>query len=178
MATEKLSETHGITFDPETIRQMMIRAGIWKMRQRKKPEYFAWRERRSAYGELQQFDGSYHNWFEGRNPEMLEACLLASIDDATGKITCAEFAANEGMLFIFQQKEQPEFWMKDMKFPLDIIFINDDTVTDITKNAKPNDSPNRPRYKPTTNINYVLEVNAGDTDKKKIQVGDKVTINQ
>lgn len=85
---------------------------------------------------------------------------------------------DEGMLFIFQQKEQPEFWMKDMKFPLDIIFINDDTVTDITKNAKPNDSPNRPRYKPTTNINYVLEVNAGNTDKKKIQVGDKVTINQ
>jgi transposase len=106
MATEKLSETHGITFDPETIRQMMIRAGIWKMRQRKKPEYFAWRERRSAYGELQQFDGSYHNWFEGRNPEMLEACLLASIDDATGKITCAEFAANEGIEAVFW------FWWK------------------------------------------------------------------
>jgi hypothetical protein len=43
---------------------------------------------------MQQFDGSYHKWFEDRGKE---ECLLASIDDATGKITQAEFTDNEGV---------------------------------------------------------------------------------
>ncbi len=83
---------------------------------------------------------------------------------------------NQGMLFFFQEKGKHSFWMKDMKFPIDIIFINDDTITDITKNAQPDDSPNRPRYAPSVDINYVLEVNAGEADKKNIKVGDNVTI--
>lgn len=97
MATEKLAAIHGIKLDDETIRQMMIRAGLWKGRKRRSKEYHCWRERRAHYGELQQFDGSYHDWFEGRNPDIPEACLLASIDDATGKITKAVFAPNEGV---------------------------------------------------------------------------------
>jgi len=101
MACEKLTELHGIQLGRETIRRIMITAHIWKMKERKKPEYFAWRERMASYGELLQFDGSYHPWFEGRNPLILEACLLASIDDATGKITFAEFAANEGVEAVF-----------------------------------------------------------------------------
>lgn len=106
LASEKLQEKHGIRFDPETIRQIMIRAGIWKAKQRRKKEYHCWRERRSGYGELQQFDGSYHDWFEGRNPAFPEICLLASIDDATGKITNAIFEQNEGVEAVFR------FWMR------------------------------------------------------------------
>ena len=102
LATEKLRESHEITFDPETIRHMMIRAGIWKAKQRRKTTYRCWRERKESFGELQQFDGSYHNWFEGRNPVLPEVCLLASIDDATGKITHAMFDHNEGVVSVFQ----------------------------------------------------------------------------
>lgn len=104
-ATEKLDENHGITYDPETIRQMMIRNKIWKTNQKRKKEYHAWRERRAGFGELQQFDGSYHNWFEGRNSEVPEACLLTSIDDATGRITHAVFEENEGVCAVFR------FWI-------------------------------------------------------------------
>jgi hypothetical protein len=106
LAQEKLSQEHAIPYSDETIRHIMIKNEIWKTRRRRQPEYFSWRERRAGYGELQQFDGSYHNWFEGRNPEILEACLLASIDDATGKITGAEFAPNEGVDAVFW------FWWK------------------------------------------------------------------
>ena len=60
-----------------------------------------WRPRKDNYGEMQQFDGSYHRWLENRNEEM---CLLASIDDATGDITKATFAENEGV------KEVSKFW--------------------------------------------------------------------
>ena len=102
LATEKLQEVHGIILDSETIRHMMIRAGIWSVRKKRKNDYHSWRERRGCYGELQQFDGSYHDWFEGRNPLLPEVCLLASIDDATGKITHAVFAKNESVIEVFR----------------------------------------------------------------------------
>lgn len=99
---EKLHEFHGITLSDETIRAIMIRNHIWVIKKRKRGQYFSWRERRSSYGELQQFDGSYHNWFEKRNPLLPEVCLLASIDDATGKITYAKFDHNESITAVFR----------------------------------------------------------------------------
>ena len=97
MSSEKLQELHGIVLSSETIRAIMIRNHIWKSKKKKRSKYFSWRERRSSYGELQQFDGSYHNWFEGRNPHLPEVCLLAAIDDATGLITHAKFDHNESV---------------------------------------------------------------------------------
>ncbi|KKP53050.1 MAG: ISTde1, transposase [Candidatus Roizmanbacteria bacterium GW2011_GWA2_33_33] len=99
---EKLQEFHEINLSDETIRAIMIRNQIWQSHKRKRSQYFSWRERRSSYGELQQFDGSYHDWFEGRNPSLPEVCLLASIDDATGKITYAKFDHNESMTTVFR----------------------------------------------------------------------------
>ena len=101
MSSEKLHEFHKITLSSETIKAIMIRNHIWKSKKKKRSKYFSWRERRSSYGELQQFDGSYHNWFEGRNLALPEVCLLASIDDATGKITHAKFDRNESVEALF-----------------------------------------------------------------------------
>ena len=88
---------------------------------------------------------------------------------------------NEGMLFIFDQKSQPPFWMFDMNFPLDIIWISDDVIVDIDKNV-PIPKPNTPDYQlplytPEKPINYVLEVNAGFCEKNSIEVGDSVEFN-
>ena len=100
-ATEKLLELHKICHDPKTIRAIQIEAGLWKPRRSKrKDDHRSWRQRRSAFGEMQQFDGSYHNWFEGRSG-MTEACLLVSIDDATGKVVEAAFAPHEGVFPVF-----------------------------------------------------------------------------
>lgn len=104
-ATEKLAENHDISVSPETTRLWMIKEGLWKPRKQKQSEYHSWRPRKDYYGELEQFDGSYHFWFEKRfvdtegNP--IEVCLLAAIDDATGKITQASFSANEGVVAVF-----------------------------------------------------------------------------
>lgn len=99
-ASEKLSELHHIQRDPKTIRNIMIMEGLWKpdKKRRNGQEHRAWRERKAHYGQMQQFDGSYEKWFEERGPEL---CLLASIDDATGTITKAEFAEHEGTLPVF-----------------------------------------------------------------------------
>lgn len=100
-ATEKLRELHKIDHDPKTIRAIQMNAGLWKPRRsRTLGEHRSWRQRRSAYGEMQQFDGSYHDWFEGRGG-IIEACLLASIDDATGKVVELTFAPHEGVFPVF-----------------------------------------------------------------------------
>src|SRR3989344_1079046 len=83
----------------------MNESGLWKTHKQKKAEYRSWRPRKEYYGELEQFDGSYHYWFENRYKDkssgLIEVCLLLSVDDATGKITHAEFADNEGVVAEF-----------------------------------------------------------------------------
>ena len=106
LAAEKLSELHGISITAQTARIWMTEAGIWKSRRKKKTgEYRSWRPRKDYFGEMEQFDGSYHYWFEDRFVDeagnLIEVCLLASIDDAKGEITKAVFAANEGVIAVF-----------------------------------------------------------------------------
>lgn len=101
MAWEKLTAIHNIAIGRETVRQIMTRNGIWKSKKRKRGQYLSWRDRRAAYGELEQFDGSYHDWFEGRNPLLPETCLLAAIDDATGRLTKAVLGQNESVEAVF-----------------------------------------------------------------------------
>ncbi len=104
-ATEKLAEKHDIVISPETIRLWMMQEKLWKSRKQKSTTYRSWRPRKEHFGELEQFDGSYHLWFEDRfvdeNGDPIEVCLLAAIDDAEGKITKAEFLANEGVVAVF-----------------------------------------------------------------------------
>ncbi len=103
-ATEKLAQKHGVHISYGTTRLWMIEEKLWKPRTQKKNTYRSWRPRKEYYGELEQFDGSYHLWFENRFVDEygspIEACLLASIDDATGEITKATFSANEGVVAV------------------------------------------------------------------------------
>jgi len=100
-ASEKLCDVHKIVRDPKTIRRIMIEEELWKPRKgRKKQTHRSWRARKLRFGQMQQFDGSYHDWFEGRDG-VGEACLLLSVDDATGKITKAQFAKDEGVFPVF-----------------------------------------------------------------------------
>ena len=80
----------------------------------------------------------------------------------------------EGMIFMFPQKQVRSFWMKDMNFPLDIIWIDGDTILHIHEDLPPEgESPLR-RYSSEFPVNVVLEVNAGFCREFKIKVGDKV----
>ncbi len=84
---------------------------------------------------------------------------------------------NQGMLFIFEEKGKYYFWMKEMKFAIDIIYINDDTVVHIVKNAAPPKDPGiiPERYAPAEPVNYVLELNAGKAEELNIEKGSKIT---
>ncbi len=95
--SEKLIENHKISVDHETIRRWLRENAITTSIRRKRPHRKK-RERRSCYGELLQFDGSYHDWFEGRGAE---CCLLNFVDDATGKVYL-KFAISENTQDVLQ----------------------------------------------------------------------------
>jgi hypothetical protein len=80
LATEKLYERDGIKISDETLRHWLLNEGKWQKRKSRK--HRQWRVRRSCFGEMEQFDGSEHDWFEGRGPKCV---LLGYIDDATNK---------------------------------------------------------------------------------------------
>src|SRR3989344_3154807 len=67
-----------------------------------------------------------------------------------------------GMLFLFPEPYRYRFWMPDMHFPIDIIWIANDIVVDITEEVPPEDDLANPDfYRPRTPARYVLEINAG-----------------
>jgi transposase len=80
-AAEKMAEREGILVDHETLRRWLLSEELWK-RKRRSNTYRSRRERRESFGELVQFDGSHHAWFEGRRGT---CCLMNMVDDATGK---------------------------------------------------------------------------------------------
>jgi hypothetical protein len=91
LATEKLAEIDKLVINSETLRQRMIKEGLWKAKVKKVNRHY-FRERKESFGEMVQADGSPHLWFEERAP----ACtLLAFIDDATSQILHLEFADGE-----------------------------------------------------------------------------------
>jgi hypothetical protein len=81
---EHLEEDFGTIINKETLRQIMTTVGVWTPNPRRNKITRIMRERKSTFGMMTQFDGSYDDWFE--NGE--EQCLLHAIDDATGKSFC------------------------------------------------------------------------------------------
>jgi predicted peroxiredoxin len=92
LAQEKLLERDGLEISVSTLRRALTAAGLWKQG-RNGREYRARRNAREHFGELVQFDGSSHNWFEGRRGR---CCLITLIDDAT-KTRLSQFFEEETM---------------------------------------------------------------------------------
>ena len=92
LMAEKVEQMKGIRLSKETLRKMMIEAGVWKSKVKKKVEPHYARPKRKHRGELVQIDGSEHAWLEDRAPK---ATLLVFVDDATSQILAAEFVPEE-----------------------------------------------------------------------------------
>ena len=84
---------------------------------------------------------------------------------------------NCGMLFVYPDKKVRSFWMKDMNFPIDIIWIDDNEIVKIDKDLKPEGKFPKNHYSSDNPVDYVLEVNANYTEKNNINVNDRVEIN-
>jgi len=82
-------------------------------------------------------------------------------------------AENQGMLFLFDNEEVRSFWMKNTVLSLDMIFVNArNEIVTIHKYTTPYSEET---YVSTKPAKYVIELNAGYTDRKKISVGDRIS---
>lgn len=90
-----------------------------------------------------------------------------------------ELGSENGMLFVFDDYAGHSFWMKQMKIPLDIIWIAGSRIVDIEENVpfpKPGTPENAlPVYRPDVPANLVLEVEAGFAESNGIRIGSMVS---
>ncbi len=84
-----------------------------------------------------------------------------------------------GMWFVFAQPQVATFWMKEMQFPLDIVWVTDElqiagVAADVPAPGTPNSA--LPRYSSGIPVRYVLEINAGMAAELGIEPGDAVVV--
>ncbi len=87
----------------------------------------------------------------------------------------------QGMLFVFENPGQYGIWMKDMRFAIDILWLDENKkVVDLIAEVVPEQGKKDSEltiYKPSHNAKYVLEINAGLVKLNNIQVGDQAFFN-
>jgi uncharacterized membrane protein (UPF0127 family) len=122
---------------------------------------------------------------DGQNSGSVKTQVNIEIADTKEKRTQGlsgrqSLPANAGMLFLMEMESKPTFWMKGMLIPLDFIWILDNKVVDVLQNVPPPEPDQQdstlPRYSPVTQVNRVLEVNAGFIAKNGIKVGDTIQL--
>jgi uncharacterized protein len=110
-----------------------------------------------------------------QNPSPINLDIEIADDEAErmrGLMDRMSMPESAGMLFIFENDEPRSFWMKNTYISLDIIFINSNKeIVSIQKYTQPQTTSAIPSERPAM---YVLEVNAGFTDKYGINPGDRI----
>lgn len=87
----------------------------------------------------------------------------------------ASIPRDYGMLFIFDASDYISIWMKDMLFPIDIMWIDENNIiVHIEKNISPDTYPKI--FTPPFKARYVLELNAGMSDYYDLKIGEKVIL--
>lgn len=132
---------------------------------------------------------AYFLWHAGNAAAPVEARRTVEIAGATLHVDVADteslqerglsgrsgLAPDEGMLFVFETDGEYSFWMKEMLFPIDIVWISSDgEVVFVSKNVSPVSYP--ASMKPDTPARYVLELPAGFADAHGVEKGTKVRL--
>lgn len=126
------------------------------------------------FGESESICGSY----EQRNLEIGGKIVKVDVSDDSCKIVLGlsgrkSMSADRGMIFIFRNSGNYGFWMKDMNFPIDILWIdNDFNITGIEKSVSTSTYPSVLGEKYLAK--YVLELSSNFSDQNNIEVGNKI----
>jgi len=116
---------------------------------------------------------------------------VTPVERSQGLSGFSSLKKDEGMLFVFEELGYYGFWMKEMKFPIDIIWLSSQAslselegssngdlenvvqIVHIEHNLSPASFPEV--FQPLSVAQYVLEVNAGFSTQNNLEVGDQVT---
>jgi hypothetical protein len=97
----------------------------------------------------------------------------------TGLMFRGELPRGRGMLFSYGYDDYHSIWMKNMRFPIDIIWIDSSSnIVSLARDVKPCIREPCPVYRPSKKARYVLEVNANFTLENRVAIGQKVVIHQ
>lgn len=112
------------------------------------------------------------------NDENIKVEIAAdALSKAKGLGDRESLCENCGMVFVFGEKSKHVFWMKDMNFPLDIIYLNNDEIVEIFEDVQIfDDAGETTEVFPDKNADKVLELNAGWCRKNNVSVGDKIEL--
>lgn len=109
----------------------------------------------------------------GERKYTLEKAVTAD-EQRTGLSGRTALPKNKGMLFIFTKAEPVCFWMKDMRFPLDIIWLDGNKkVVHLVEDARPSSYPDT--FCPDDPARYVIELNAGEAAEAGIRTGQELS---
>ena len=123
-------------------------------------------------------NSNYSTGFIEINQKIINIEIASSpINQYFGLSKRKSLCADCGMLFIFTDKQIREFVMRNMEFPLDIIFIADGRIINIAENLEPEGNNPINKYKSIAPADKVLELNGGYCQKHGIEVGDSVIFN-
>lgn len=86
-----------------------------------------------------------------------------------------DLCSNCGMLFVFPTKDIKTFVMREMNFPLDIIWLADNKIVGYSENLAPESSEPYTPYNSPVPVNQVLEVKAGFVRQNNIKINDNLT---
>lgn len=109
----------------------------------------------------------------GRTPFVVEVASTY-MQRGQGLSGHAPLGKNDGMLFVFSSPSAGAFWMRDMLYPIDFIWIKGDRVVGVTENAPRMSVSDHKLYYPPIPVDRVLEVNAGSVKYFGITAGDAV----
>ena len=123
-------------------------------------------------GELRLYSISRDSVISSLDIEIAET----DYETQTGLMYRSGMADNQGMLFVFEDVRMHSFYMKNTEFPLDILFIDDQNkIVSLKENAQPLNESGISSVYP---VRYVLEVNAGVTQKLGVAVGDSISFSR
>lgn len=87
-----------------------------------------------------------------------------------------EVAANQGMLFPMNPPRVPAFWMKNVKIPLDMIFVREGKIAAIAHSVPPCEEDPCPTYTPKVIIDQVIELRGGRAKELELEIGDSIEV--
>lgn len=101
--------------------------------------------------------------------------MVKSEDRAMGLMFRPSLAPDRGLLFVFENLDFHSFWMKNCKFPIDIVWLDEQQkVVYVSANTPPCKADPCPVYEPMRRALYVVELNAGQAAREKAVVGARL----
>jgi uncharacterized membrane protein (UPF0127 family) len=101
--------------------------------------------------------------------------MVRDEDRAMGLMFRPSLARERGMLFVFEQQDFHGIWMKNCKFPIDILWLDEERkIVHVAEAVPPCKAEPCPVYTPLRRASYVVELNAGQARREKAAVGATV----